>query len=142
MLGVASFLVAVVAFMVSDRHEVDIVTYMMFLFAIFGGLGITFFPAFVVWELSFYQVTTYERGLVAKRRSKVIGLSFDEVESIMSSLSSLNTPVTQFMTVTIAKKDGSKPLRIRLTDFKASSQALEMAFKSFQERGVQNDNDD
>lgn len=132
MLGAASFLVAAIVLMVTDNYGMDIV-----LLIVFGGMtpmfGLMVFPVFVIWKLSFYQVTLYERGLVAKRRSKEIGLSFDEVERITSSLFSLHTPAAQLMTVTIAKKDGSKPLSIRLTDFKTSSQALEMAFKSFQE---------
>jgi len=90
--------------------------------------GIMFIPFFIIWKMSYYQMTIYGNKLILKRRSKLIELSFNEINKITAVPFSWDGTAKKIGTATIVKKDGSKPLVVRFTDFKTSSKTLETTF--------------
>ena len=92
---------------------------------------------FLVLRHFFFPANTaivYESGLLLSRSSKTITQPFHGIKEMEFVPLDWASPTYKMNTVTLIRKDGSKPIVARVPDFKNFSKALRSAFMQYKER--------
>ena len=80
--------------------------------------------------------TVYENGLVLKRGSKMITQPFHGLKTIEFMPFTLDGSLYKINTITLIKKDGSKPIVARIPAFKEFAPVLRTVFMQYKEQNA------